>query len=216
MRGSFRKNQIPAQNHRGNDKTGKNLHKIRAFMKVFAHTLVCLVLASALLAGSRPASGQPQPGEYEVKAAFLYNFLPFIEWPAQAKRPDTLRLCVMAEQPALSAFNELSGQITAGRKIDTVHLAPGDSLGGCNVLFIGSRAERDLRRILKVVEGAGVLTVGDTAGFARQGVIINFYLQNKKVRFEINASAARRAGIAISSKLLKLAGSVYGAAPAGE
>lgn len=185
-------------------------------MKAVFRILVCTVLTAALLAASNPVAGQPQPGEYEVKAAFLYNFLPFVEWPATGKRSDTLRLCVMAEPPALNAFSELNGQIAAGRKIDVVRLAPGDGLGPCHILFIGPRAERDLPRIMKSPEGSGVLTVGDTAGFARQGVIINFYLQNKKVRFEINAAAARRAGITISSRLLKLAGSVYGAAPAGE
>jgi hypothetical protein len=185
-------------------------------MKFLTHILMSLVLAAAVAAGANPASGQPQPGEYEVKAAFLYNFLPFVEWPAPVKRSDTLRVCVMAEPPALNAFNELHGQIAAGRKIEAVHLSPGDSPGQCNVLFIGSGAERDLPRIMKTLEGAGVLTVGDTTGFAGQGVIINFYLQNKMVRFEINAAAARRAGITISSKLLKLAGAVYGAAPAGE
>jgi hypothetical protein len=185
-------------------------------MKVLLQTLIFLVLAASLMLGASPASGQPQPGEYEVKAAFLYNFLPFVEWPAPVKPSDTLRVCVMAEPPALSAFNELNGQIAAGRKIDTVHLSPGDSPGPCRVLFIGSHAERDLPRIMKALEGAGVLTVGDTAGFARQGVIINFYLQNKKVRFEINAAAARRSGITISSKLMKLAGAVYGAEQAGE
>jgi hypothetical protein len=180
-------------------------------MRSFLRILLCLILAAALTtAGARPVSGQPQPGEYEVKAAFLYNFLTFVEWPATMKRADALRVCVMADPPALNAFNELSGQIAAGRKIATFHVTPGDSLGPCHVLFIGSQAEHDLPRIMKALEGASVLTIGDTAGFARKGVIINFYLQNKKVRFDIDAAAARRAGITISSKLLKLAGSVYG------
>lgn len=186
-------------------------------MKILCHILFCFVLAAVVPAVTPgQASGQPQPGEYDVKAAFLFNFLPFVEWPASAKRSEMLRMCVMAEPPALSAFNELNGQIAAGRKIDTVHLSPGDSTESCHILFIGSHAERDLPRIMKALEGASVLTVGDTAGFARQGVIINFYLQNKKVRFEINAAAARRSGITISSKLLKLAGAVYGATAAGE
>ena len=185
-------------------------------MNVFVRILMHLVLAAALAVGANTVSGQPQPGEYEVKAAFLYNFLPFVEWPAPIKREDTRRVCVLAEPPVLNAFNELNGQIAAGRKIEIIRVAPGESPGSCHVLFIGPQAEHDLPRIMKAIEGTGVLTVGDTAGFARQGVIINFYLQDKKVRFEINAAAARRAGISISSKLLKLAGSVYGAAPAVE
>jgi hypothetical protein len=185
-------------------------------MKAFLHTLLYLVLAATIAVGADTVSGQPQPGEYEVKAAFLYNFLTFVEWPAPMKREDTRRICVLAEPPVLNAFNELHGQIASGRKIEIIRVAPGENLGPCHVLFIGLQAEHDLPRIMKALEGSSVLTIGDTAGFARQGVIINFYLQNKKVRFVIDAAAARRAGIAISSKLLKLAGSVYGAAQAGE
>src|SRR5512147_927645 len=103
-------------------------------MKVLIRILLSLVLAAALTVGALPTSGQPQPSEYDVKAAFLFNFLPFVEWPASAKRSDMLRMCVMAEQPALSAFNELNGQIAAGRKIDTVHLSPGDSTESCHIL----------------------------------------------------------------------------------
>jgi YfiR/HmsC-like len=185
-------------------------------MKVFVRILMHLILAAAITVGANTVFGQPQPGEYEVKAAFLYNFLTFVEWPAPMNRDDTRRICVLAEPPALNAFNELNGQMTSGRKIEIIRMTPGESPGSCHVLFIGSHAELDFPRIMKSLEGISVLTIGDTAGFARQSVIINFYLQNKKVRFEINAAAARRAGIVISSKLLKLAGSVYGAAPAGE
>ena len=185
-------------------------------MNVFVRILMNLVLVAAVTAGANTVSGQPLPGEYEVKAAFVYNFLTFVEWPASIKREDTLRVCVLAEPPVLAAFNELNGQIATGREIEIIRAAPGENLGSCHVLFIGTQAEHDLPRIMKVLEGSSVLTIGDTAGFARQGVIINFYLQNKKVRFVIDAAAARRAGIVISSKLLKLAGSVYGAASAGE
>jgi len=185
-------------------------------MKVFVRILMHLILAATIAVVANTVSGQPQPGEYEVKAAFLYNILTFVEWPAPMKREDTRRVCVLAEPPVLNAFNGLNGQIAAGRKIEIIRVAPGENLGPCHALFIGPQAEHNLPRIMKALEGTGVLTIGDTAGFARQGVIINFYLQDKKVRFEINAAAARRAGIEISSKLLKLAGSVYGAAPAGE
>jgi uncharacterized protein DUF4154 len=187
-------------------------------MKVLIRTLLYLVLATTVTVtvGAKTVSGRPQPGEYEVKAAFLYNFLTFVEWPAPVKRDGALRVCVMAEPPALNAFTELNGQIATGRKIDAIHVAPGDSLGTCHALFIGSQAGHNLPRIMKALEGTSVLTIGDTAGFARQGVMINFYLHNKKVRFEINAAAARRAGLAISSKLLKLGGAVHGAAPAEE
>ncbi len=186
-------------------------------MKSGMRILVYCILAVALAAGAYPASGQVRPGEYEVKAAFLYNFLPFVEWPpspGSAIKP--LRVCVLGEPSAGSAFDELNGQEVTGRKLETVHLASVNDLGGCAVLFIGSSEQRNMPRILKVLQGTSILSIGDTTGFARQGVIINFYLEQKKVRFEINAAAARKAGLTISSKLLKLAGSVYGASAAGE
>jgi len=186
-------------------------------MKDFARTLVCLLFAAALAAGARPAAGQKPPGEYEVKAAFLYNVLAFVEWPSPMNgSADTLRICVLGEAPGGDAFDDLNGQVITGRKVEIVHLTSLTDLGRCSVLFIGSSEKRNIHRILKTLEGTRILSVGDTAGFARQGVIINFYLEQKKVRFEVNAAAARQAGLIISSKLLKLAGSVYGASPAGE
>ncbi len=186
-------------------------------MKSGMRILVYCVFAATLAAGVYPASGQSRPGEYEVKAAFLYNFLPFVEWPPSsggAIKP--LRVCVLGEPPVGSAFDELNGQEVTGRKLETAHLASINDLGGCDVLFIGSSEQRNIPRILKALQGSSILSIGDTAGFARQGVIINFYFEQKKVRFEINAAAARKAGLTISSKLLKLAGSVYGASTAGE
>lgn len=184
-------------------------------MKVFVRTLLYFALAAAA-AGASPVFGQPQPGEYEVKAAFVYNFLTFVEWPPTVTSAGTLRVCVMGERPVLDAFRELNGQVAAGQKLEVFPLAPRDDPRSCDVLFIGPRSERSLAAIIRSLEGSGILTIGDTAGFARQGVIINFYLENRKVRFEINTAAARRAGLTISSKLLKLAGAVYGAAQAGD
>jgi hypothetical protein len=185
-------------------------------MKAIMRTFGCLVFVAAFAVSAPPASAlHEQPGEYEVKAAFLYNFLTFVEWPARARQGEVLRVCVMAEPPVYNAFRELEGQSAAGRKLTVLHPASTEDLGSCHVLFIGRRSERKLAQVIKALEGSGALTVGDTAGFAGQGVIINFYLEDNKVRFEVNAAAARRAGLTISSKLLKLAGAVHGAGPAG-
>jgi hypothetical protein len=186
-------------------------------MKFIARTFICLVLLAVFAAGARQAAGQAPPGEYEVKAAFLYNVLAFVEWPLpENKSADTLRICILGASAAGKAFDDLDGQVIMGRKIEIVHLTSLADVGRCSVLFIGSSEERNIHRIMRALQGTSILSIGDTAGFARQGVIINFYLEQKKVRFEVNAAAARQAGLVISSKLLKLAGSVYGASPAGE
>jgi hypothetical protein len=186
-------------------------------MKSIAHLLAYLVLFSAFAAGPRPVAGQAPPGEYEVKAAFLYNVLAFVEWPSpQNKNADTLRICILGASAARDAFDDLDGQMIMGKKLEIIHVTSLAELGRCTVLFIGPSEERNIQRILRALQGTSILSIGDTTGFARQGIMINFYLEQKKVRFEVNAAAARQAGLIISSKLLKLAGSVYGASPAGE
>lgn len=186
-------------------------------MKALSHMLLFFVFAAALASGVRPVSGQAGPGEYEVKAAFVYNFLAFIEWPSSANRTaDAVRMCILGDPTRAGAFDDLEGQVSAGRRIEVSRPASLDDLKGCDVLFIASSEQRSLARIMKALQGTPVLSIGDTAGFAQQGVVINFYLEQKKVRFEINMTAAQQAGLTISSKLLKLAGSVYGASPGGE
>lgn len=186
-------------------------------MKSIARILMNIGLFAALAAGPHPAGGQAPPGEYEVKAAFLYNVLTFVEWPSPLnKNAETLRICILGASAAGDAFDDLNGQVVMGRKLEIVHLTSLSDVGRCAVLFIGSSEDRNIQRILRALRGTSILSIGDTTGFARQGVMINFYLDQKKVRFEVNAAAARQAGLIISSKLLKLAGSVYGASPAGE
>src|SRR5574341_2137696 len=175
-------------------------------MKDFLRILVSLVFAAFFMLGAPPVASQPQPGEYEVKAAFLYNVLAFVEWPSPLnKNAETLRICILGASAAGDAFDDLNGQAVMGRKLEIVHLSSLSDIGPCAVLFIGSSEDRNIQRILRALRGTSILSIGDTTGFARQGVMINFYLDQKKVRFEVNAAAARQAGLIISSKLLKLA-----------
>jgi hypothetical protein len=186
-------------------------------MKSITRILVYCALFAAFAAGPRLAAGQPPPGEYEVKAAFLYNILAFVEWPSPGnKSADPLRICILGAPRAGDAFNDLNGQAVTGRKIEVIPLASFADYGRCGVLFIGPSEERNIQRIIRTLQGAGILSIGDTAGFAKQGVMINFNLERNKVRFEVNAATAREAGFSISSKLLKLASTVYGASQAGE
>lgn len=79
------------------------------------------------------------------------------------------------------------------------------NLRECSVLFISASDSGNLSQILEGIKGAPVLTVGDTEGYAGRGVVVNFFLEDNKVRFEINVEASRLAGLTISSQLLKLA-----------
>jgi hypothetical protein len=166
----------------------------------------CLLLfLAALLALPAAAPAQTAP-EYDVKAAFLFNFTKFVDWPSSAfPDPNSLKVCVLGDDPFGHSLQAVAGEQVANHKLTVVRTDSISKPGGCQVLFI-SRSEREhLSQILAAVRDSPVLTVGDTKGFVDQGVIINFTPEGSKVRFEINTESAERAGIKISSKLLQLA-----------
>lgn len=149
-----------------------------------------------------------EANEYEVKAAFLYNFTKFVEWPADAAGGSrtSMSICVVGEDlfGAMLA-KTLRDKTVNGNKIVIHLLKPQDSLKGCQIGFISSSARKKLGFILSGLDGSGVLTVGETEGFAAMGGIINFVLEQDRVHLEVNVDAADRAGLKISSKLLSMA-----------
>ncbi len=164
-----------------------------------------IILLALLLAVPVAAPAQTAE-EYAVKAAFLYNFAKFVDWPAAAfPDPNNLKICVLGDDPFGGSLEAVAGEQVAGHKLNVMRTDSTSRLAGCQILFI-SRSEREhIKEILAAVKGSPVLTVGDTQQFADDGVIINFILEGSKVRFEINTGSADRAGIRISSKLLQLA-----------
>jgi len=155
--------------------------------------------------------------EYEVKAAFVYNFVKFVEWPAtRGPASDRVRLCVLGDLPGDLAFANLAGTFVQGKKISVLTVKELGDERNCDVLFVAANQTGRLPEILDALEDSPVLTIGDTEGYARRGIMINMFLEKKRVRFEINEEKARAAGIRISAKLLKLANKVYGAGRTGE
>jgi hypothetical protein len=163
--------------------------------------VVALMLAPVL---GRPVVVAP---EYKVKAAFLYNFLKFVEWPAGAQQPPgPLRVCVVGEDPFGPFLPEaLAGKTVQDRPVEIRHLENKSELPGCHVAFTASSEARELSQLLASPGAESVLTVGETDAFARGGGMITFRMEQNRVRFEINREAAERAGLRISSQLLKLA-----------
>lgn len=170
-------------------------------MALLKRTLALVVL----LAASGTARAEVA-SEYDVKAAFLYNFTKFVEWPASAFEDErsNFRICVYGEDPFGKSLWVVSDEPVAGRKVTLLGMA-NLKPESCHILFI-SRSERSrISQILEELRDTPVLTVADTDGFLDRGGIINFVLEGSKVRFEISQQAAERAGIKISSKLLRLA-----------
>jgi hypothetical protein len=143
-------------------------------------------------------------GEYEVKAAFIHNIAKFVEWPAAATGAGKLRLCILGDDPFGGNIDALRGKQVGRLVWEVASLGDSADVKSCQVLFISASGHDGIGQIRKRINGSAVLTVGDTRGYAEQGVMVNFYLEENRVRFEINRAAAARAGFRIDSKLLRL------------
>jgi hypothetical protein len=166
-----------------------------------------LALAGTALAGD--LSPGTRASEYQVKAAFIYNFAKFIEWPPDAVRGEegAFVITILGADP----FGAILDDTLRGRTINTQRIvlrraARPEELGDSRIVFI-SDSERDkLPRILKRLEGASILTVGDMDHFAERGGIVCFKTDERdRIRLEINEAMAEQARLRISSELLKLA-----------
>jgi len=146
-----------------------------------------------------------QSFDHDIKVAFLHNMVKFVEWPQPLRADVPLRLCVLGAGPFGEAAAVLRGKAAGATVWEVVPVNLRSSLRECAVLLISASEAGNLRQVLESIKGGAVLTAGDSGNFAEQGVIVNFYLEENKVRFEINLDAARRAGVKISSQLLKLA-----------
>lgn len=178
----------------------------------FTHMMRPLLLATSLISiQAGPVPAQSVRPEYEVKAEFLSLFAQFVKWPPEAFHDTNAPLVigVLGNDPFGEALDKAVKKEDAvgGRKLVVQRSRDVRELKACHVLFVSTSEKGRLDQILSVVTGSGggVLTVGETDGFARRGGIINLFLQDNKVRFEINTDAANRSGLKISSQLLSLA-----------
>ena len=172
-------------------------------------------IASLVFAGGgREVAAQGNTsGEYQVKAAFLFHFAQFVDWPPEAfKAIDSpITYCTVGEDPFQGALDaSLDGKKIGARAFRVQHFKQMQQIQECQVLFLGSAEKKSIAAELANLKGAPVLTVGESENFAHGGGIIGFLLEDNKVRFEINVEAAERAKLKISARLLALAKTVIG------
>lgn len=173
----------------------------------FSHILIVFLLCS-IVTGVEPADSDIEiPVEYQVKAAFIVNFIKFVDWSEAAfidsKSPVTIS--ILGDTfltPALKAIEDVP---VKGRHLSIHPIKTLMDLKSSHILFISASEKHQIKEILQSVNGTSVLTVGEFEGFCDTGGIINFILVDNKVHFEINPDAAHKANLVISSKLLRLA-----------
>lgn len=163
-----------------------------------------LLLACAGLAAAPRAAAVT---EYELKAAFLYNFASFTEWPPPAA--PGMAVCVLGHDPFGPALDALNGKTVQGAAIEVRRVSTATEARACRVVFIGTRNDADLDALLAALRDAPVLTVADGPDAARRGIMIGLVTEAGRVGFEINIAAARSAGLTLSSKLLRLARQIH-------
>jgi YfiR/HmsC-like len=170
------------------------------------------VLIGILSGTLAPALGQSGSGsEYAVKAAFLFHFAQFVEWPAEAFKDggSPITYCTMGEDPFHGGLDQaLVGKTVGVHPLRVDHLREFEKVSGCQVLFLGAGEKKWIADALAGVSRFPILTVGETEHFVQEGGIIGFCLEENKIRFEINLDAAGKAKLKISAKLLALAKTV--------
>jgi hypothetical protein len=166
---------------------------VRRLLRLAACSLLCLTAA---------ARGEDLP-EYRLKAAFLYNFALFTEWPESVGA--TLNLCIFGKDPFGEEIDPLQGKKVGSRGIAVQRKTSVESLHGCQVVFVAAPSVGSLPQVLDALRGSPVLTIADSPGATEKGAALNMRLVENRVAFDANLPAARAAGVNLSSKLLRLA-----------
>jgi uncharacterized protein DUF4154 len=155
--------------------------------------------------------GQEKPGEYQVKAAYLYNFGRFVDWPAKVTTAATspFTICVLGEDPFGQALDAtLAGETRGNQKVAAKRISSPQESVDCQILFISSSEAKRLNKIIEALGNSAVLTISDIPHFSQHGGMIQFVLEENRIRFEVNLTATQRAGLTLSSELLKVATAV--------
>jgi hypothetical protein len=184
--------------------------RLPSFSPSRRHFFALLLGALSLIAAAaqEPARAQSDTTrEYQIKAAFLFNFAQFVKWPGQSfVGPGApFKIGVLGDDPFGSALDEtIRGESINGHRLTVLRSQTIEDLKDCQLVFVSRSEENHLGEILAQLDARPVLTVSEIESFARDGGDIDFYLTDGKIRFEINPQAARRCGLKISSQLLTL------------
>jgi uncharacterized protein DUF4154 len=149
--------------------------------------------------------------ETDIKAAYVYNFIHFIEWPEQI--PQTLSICLYStDDKYKTSFKSMPSITKAGKPIKKIYLNIKDNpleIDECHILYITNSNIKKLNKILTQAINKNILTIGEMGGFLGKGGMINFDISNDKIVFEVNKSALKKANLNVSSQVLRMANRIF-------
>jgi hypothetical protein len=186
----------------------------RAHRWLLCSPCMSLVIALWLFVGvPYLQSEQPKAREFEVKAAYLYNFARFVEWPDDGNGNrdgnGSLEICVLGADPFGQTLDAtVAGQTVGGKNVAVKRISKPQDVGPCRIVYISSPEEWHLKDVLAALDKARVLTVSDIPRFSERGGMIGFVLDGNRVRFDVNLASAQGAGLTLRSELLKVATNV--------
>jgi hypothetical protein len=173
--------------------------------KIIFRGLYALLLTTSLAFIS---AQKPPSQEYQLKAAFLFNFTQFVEWPSSAfsSAKSPIVIGILGEDPFGTYIEEIvQGEEVNGRPLVIQRYHTIEEIKQCHILFINLPKTSKQEQIIKSLKGKNILSVGESSNFIKEGGIIKFSMIDNKIHFQINPEAAKEAGLTISSKLLRLA-----------
>lgn len=197
---------------------GVEVHKQQRFIRF---RMLCSVAATvwALLVPASLVAQMQKPSEYQVKAAYIYNFGKFVKWPPASadNQNSSFTICTIGEDSMSSVLQStLSGKSIAGKPVSVKQVSKPQDAIACQILFLNMESKSHLQEILTALGQASVLTVSDIPDFSKRGGMIQFVLEGDRVRFEINRASAESAGLVLTSDLLKVATVVRGSSRTGD
>jgi hypothetical protein len=180
-----------------------------------ARLMLLMLMFGMVIAGAPSASAQDEkPIDYQVKAAFLVNFPKYVDWPASdfAKSNSAITVAVFGDDNVANEFQNMiqSGLVISGHPVVLKRIQSEADIADCQILFIAASEQSRAAAILDKLKGSAVLTVGESANFLEQGGMVNLVPKNRKIRLQVNLTAASQAHLRISSRLLVAADFVKG------
>lgn len=172
---------------------------------------ILIILLASLTMSTHLCVATSRYEEDEIKVVLIYHFTKFIEWPPEAFSRDAnteFALCIFGANPFGNALANIQGKPVKGKRLVTQRVDRTVQLNTCHMLYVNASEAVHMASILAYVKTLPIVTISDLAGFARMGGIFNFVRSKDNIGFEVNPNAARRAGVTIRSKLLRLAETV--------
>lgn len=181
----------------------------RLLSQLIAFACITLLCTNAF------ANGAANSTEYKLKAAYLYQFTKFTQWPGRLfiDKETPIQICILGKNPFGKSLDSFSGKVSQGRNLSIKYLSSPHNIVNCHVIFISKSEDKNLPQILQQIKKAPVLSVSDIDNFAQRGGIIGFVAKQRKLGLEINIDASRSSGAKISSKLLEVATVIREASP---